>query len=85
MHRLNGLYAQRFNGRHGRRGHVFEDRFQAYVVENEEHFAAALQYILENPVKAGLCELPEEWPWSGGLLHLDAVLTRAIRAGARRN
>ena len=27
MHRLNGLYAQRFNRRHGRKGHLFEERF----------------------------------------------------------
>ena len=79
MHRLNGLYAQRFNARHGRRGHVFEGRFQAYVAESEEHFLAALHYIRENPVRAGLCELPEEWPWSGGVAHLDAVLSRALR------
>ena len=78
MHRLNGLYAQRFNARHGRRGHVFEGRFQAYVAESEEHFLAALHYIRENPVRAGLCELPEEWPWSGGVAHLDAVLSRAL-------
>jgi hypothetical protein len=22
--------------------------------------------VLDNPVKAGLCELPSDWPWSGG-------------------
>jgi putative transposase len=76
MHRLNGLYAQRFNARHGRRGHVFEQRFQAYLVEGEEHFEEASRYILENPVKAGLCETAEDWPWSGGLLHLGVAPSR---------
>ena len=69
MQRLNGLYAQGFNARHRRRGHVFEQRFQAYAVENEDHFLAASEYILQNPVKAGLCGEASEWPWSGGPLH----------------
>jgi len=72
MQRLNGVYAQGFNARHGRRGHVFEQRFQAYAVEDEVHFLAASEYILQNPVKAGLCGSAKEWPWSGGPLHLGA-------------
>jgi hypothetical protein len=60
---LNGVYAQRFNRRHGRRGHLFGDRFWASVVE-DDHDVRAARYILLNPVRAGLCELPEEWRWS---------------------
>jgi hypothetical protein len=29
-----------------------------------KHFEAAKDYIRRNPVKAGLCLTPEEWPWS---------------------
>jgi REP element-mobilizing transposase RayT len=79
MQRLNGLYAQRFNARHGRRGHVFEQRFQAYAVEGDDHFEASAAYILENPVKAGLCESAKEWPWSGGPLYLGAERDGALR------
>jgi putative transposase len=84
MQRLNGLYAQRFNARHGRRGHVFEQRFQAYAVAGDDHFAAATKYILENPLKAGLCEAIRDWPWSGGPLHLGAPLAGAEWARALR-
>lgn len=62
---LNGVYAQRFNRRHGRKGHLFGDRFWASVVEGDQHFPAACRYILLNPVRAGLCDLPEQWRWSG--------------------
>jgi len=31
MHRLNGVYAQRFNERHDRVGHLFQERFHAEV------------------------------------------------------
>jgi putative transposase len=61
---LNGVYAQRFNRRHGRKGHLFGDRFWASVVE-DDHFPTARRYILLNPVRADVCDLPEQWDWSG--------------------
>jgi REP element-mobilizing transposase RayT len=67
MHWLGGVYAQRFNRRHDRRGHLFENRFSAWFVADERHWENACNYVFENPVKAGLCERPDEWPWSGGL------------------
>lgn len=67
MHRLNGLYAQRFNLRYERRGHLFENRFSARVLESEWHWENACRYVFNNPVGAGLCARAEEWPWSGGL------------------
>lgn len=66
MHKLNGRYAQRFNRRYDRVGHLFQDRFSSYIVESEEHFLCALAYVRANPVEAGLCHGLDEWPWSGG-------------------
>jgi len=40
------------------------DYFDRYI-RNEEHFQATVTYILQNPVKAGLVDAPEKWPWSG--------------------
>jgi putative transposase len=64
MHRLNGLYAQRFNRRHGRKGHLYEERFSAWLLHDEEHLEKTIRYILENPVRAGLCGRVEDWLWS---------------------
>lgn len=64
MRRLNGDYARRFNRRHGRRGHLFEERFSSYVIGDERHLAAAVEYVLQNPVRAGLCEHAQAWQWS---------------------
>jgi REP-associated tyrosine transposase len=74
MRRLNGVYAQRFNRRYSRKGHLFEERFSARVIDAEEHFEAACRYVLENPVRAGLCEQADQWPWSGGLVQLERLL-----------
>jgi REP element-mobilizing transposase RayT len=68
MSHLNGRYAERFNARYARTGHVFESRFAARVIEDESHFESAARYVLNNPVRAQLCDRAEDWPWSGGLL-----------------
>jgi REP-associated tyrosine transposase len=85
MQRLNGTYAQRFNGRHARRGHLFGGRFFSVLTDNEPHLLAALRYVARNPVEAGLCARPADWRWSSyratiglepalGLLDVDGLL-----------
>ena len=64
MRQLNGTYAQRFNRRHGRVGHVFQARFHAALVARDAHLLALAAYLPVNPVRAGLCAEPEEWSWS---------------------
>jgi REP element-mobilizing transposase RayT len=64
MRWLNGVYAQRFNRRYGRRGHLFGDRFASWVVDSDSHLAAAVEYVRQNPVRAGLCRQADDWPWS---------------------
>jgi putative transposase len=64
MRRLNGNYARRFNKRHGRRGHLFEERFASHVIRDERHLEAAIEYVLQNPVRAGLCAEGGDWQWS---------------------
>lgn len=79
MHRLNGLYAQGFNDLYERTGHVFQNRFGARRVEEEKDLARVCVYVLQNPVRAGLCERAEDWPWSGGL----AAWWQAVGTGRR--
>jgi REP element-mobilizing transposase RayT len=88
MQRLNGRYAQRFNRRYDRVGHVFQNRFSSYVIESEDHFERALAYVNANAVQAGLCERVEDWPWIGGPSDLDVSqglsLGHVLRAGGDR-
>jgi putative transposase len=64
MQRLQGSYAQIFNRRHGRTGHVFQGRFGAIRIEDDQQLWSTLGYIVLNPVRAGLCDRPADWPWS---------------------
>ena len=56
-------YAQRFNKRGDRVGHVFQQRFKSQPVENEEYLLKAVRYIHNNPEKAGICQAGD-YPWS---------------------
>ena len=71
MHRLNGVYAQRFNRRHKRTGHLFGDRFSSFFIDSEEYLANACTYVVNNPVRAGLCTHAREWPWNASRYGYD--------------
>jgi putative transposase len=64
MRWLNGVYSRRFNQRHDRRGHLLGGRYDVWLIRDQRHFDAAVQYVLNNPVRAGLRERAEDWLWS---------------------
>ncbi len=65
MHRMLTIYARYINRHAERSGHLFQDRFKSVLCRSDAQFLGLLRYIHLNPVKAGLVELPERWPWSG--------------------
>ena len=52
-----------FNKQHGRRGTLWEERFRSVLLENGEAVRCCAAYIDLNPVRAGLCENPEDYRW----------------------
>ena len=56
-------YAGAIHARKQRTGHFWQGRFGC-VAMDEEHCAAAIRYVLLNPVRAGLAERAADWPWS---------------------
>ena len=64
MHRLNMVYAQVFNRRHGFRGHLFDARYWSGVLDTTEYLMEAARYVVLNPVRAELRARPHEWQWS---------------------
>ena len=52
-----------FNLRHARRGHVFERRFRAVIVESDEHRYEVMRYIHLNAPRANMCDSPENHVW----------------------
>ena len=64
MRQLNGVYTQSHNRAHGRVGHVFQGRFKAILVQRDSYLLELARYVVLNPVRAGMCAMPQQWPWS---------------------
>ncbi len=64
MRQLNGVYAQWFNRRHDRVGHLFQGRFGARLVQDDEHMLTVCRYIVRNPLRTSNPIHPLDWPWS---------------------
>ena len=64
MHHINGAYTTYFNAKRERSGHLFQGRYKAILIEADEYAKELSRYIHLNPVRAGMCAHPEEYPWS---------------------
>ena len=63
-HSIKSYTAHEANKMLGRTGQFWiEDYFDRYI-RNEDHFHKTVKYIENNPVKAGLCKKPSDWPFS---------------------
>lgn len=51
-------------GLNGAHGHFWQKRYYDFNIRNYPQFVEKLRYLHRNPVKAGLCERPEDWLWS---------------------
>ena len=61
---LNESYANHFNWRHDRVGHLFQGRFKSVAVERDGHLREMLRYIVLNPVRCRSVESAGDFEWS---------------------
>ena len=64
MRQLNGLYAQWFNRRHNRSGHVFGGRFKSISVGGDAQFLQSARYVVLNPLRTSRPRRFTDWRWS---------------------
>jgi len=69
MKRLGGSYAYWYNWKYERKGYVFQDRFKSVNIEDDSYLKTVIRYIHQNPVKAGITNKPESYPWSSNLAY----------------
>jgi hypothetical protein len=82
MRQLNGDYAGYFNRRHRRLGPLMQGRYRSVLVEDAGHWSELSRYVHLNPVRAGLCERPEDWKWSSyGAYHRPALRPEWLDCG----
>ena len=63
MHCLLTGYARYFNQKNGHVGHVFQERFSSFPINDDAYLLATLRYIHQNPERAGICRA-ETYRWS---------------------
>ena len=63
-------YTRRINFRKKWSGHLWQGRFGSFVMDGP-YLLNCARYVERNPVRAGLCDRPAEYPWSSAKAHLD--------------
>ena len=62
-------YTRQVNFREDWRGHLWQERFHSFPMD-EAHLMAAVRYVELNPVRAKLVKRAEDWAWSSARAHL---------------
>lgn len=57
-------YAQRFNRRHLRSGHLFQGRYKSMIIQNNAYLLQLSYYIHRNPLRAGVVQRLAGYRWS---------------------
>lgn len=63
VHSLKGFTANVANEILGQSGRFWSPDYFDRFIRDRRHLTNVLKYIDENPVKAGLCRTPDDWPW----------------------
>ena len=50
---------------------IWQIGFWDRQLRDEEHYGRRWEYVRQNPVRAGLCNGPDKWPWQGELNILE--------------
>jgi putative transposase len=67
--RAHFLYTQYVNRRHGRVGHLWQNRFFSCALD-EVHLWRTMSYVERNPVRAKVVRLPWRYRWSSAAAHV---------------
>lgn len=70
LQRVKGKFSQKFNKKFGRKNHFWRNKPFYRIIEDEGYAYNTMNYFHWNPVKAGMVQKPEDWPYSGYRFHI---------------
>ena len=73
MRHLNGVYTQRYNRLHGYDGQLFRGRYKSILIEEDNYLLELVRYIHRNPLRAGMVDELDQYPWSSHHGYLSAA------------
>lgn len=81
MQWLLTAHVRRYHTYHDSSGHVWQGRFKAFPIEQDDHLLTVLRYIELNPVRACLVAHAEDWGWSSARVWKESVRGPRLEAG----
>jgi len=57
-------HVRRYHRDHQSNGHIWQGRFKAFPIQQDDHLLKVWRYIERNPVRARLVTRAEDWRWS---------------------
>jgi len=74
VQRVTTRHTHRWHQRHltKGRGHLYQARYKSFPVLADDHLLTVCRYIERNPLRAGLIEPAEAWPWSSAAARIQA-------------
>jgi putative transposase len=71
-------HARRYHRHYGTTGHVWQGRYKAFRVQDDDHLIGVLRYVERNALQAEPVARAEDWRWSSlpGWLNGDPLLWR---------
>jgi REP element-mobilizing transposase RayT len=86
MRNLKSFCAKQIRDTTGNRGPLWQSGFHDRAARNEAQYRIAIEYVHQNPVKAGLVESAEDWEYSSAGVYAglrDAILSVDLLDGSR--
>ena len=63
MHWLLNAHVRRYHKHYHSSGHIWQGRFKAFPIQQDEHLLTVLRYVERNAVRPGLVKRAERWSW----------------------
>jgi putative transposase len=72
MNKYNAYFRKKYKSI----GHIWQNRFKNFIIQNEDHLTVVMRYVERNPVEAGLTMSSFAWRWSSHQeRHLNSKLS----------
>jgi putative transposase len=78
MQSIGRSYVRYINGAYKRTGTLWEGRYKASLIDSERYLLTCYRYIELNPVRAGIVQRAEDYPWSSHATHVKEVPSSVI-------
>lgn len=78
MHSITTAHTRHYHHKYQSTGHVWQGRFKSPIVSDDAYMLTVMQYIEQNPVRAGLASAVDQYRWSSYRLNVRTETSRLL-------